>query len=88
MTEQELKDRGIDIEAYGGGFIVADYSGKVPSRFDAWYRGVSDAWLEQLDNILMDTQFTENTWRQAQQEKEELRKRLIELLTKIEAANA
>ncbi len=44
--------------------------------------------LEQLDDILMDTQFTENTWRQAQQEKEELRKRLIELLTKIEATNA
>jgi hypothetical protein len=38
---------GIAIESYGGGFIIADYSGEVPTRFGARYRGISGEWREQ-----------------------------------------
>lgn len=45
MTEQELMDKkSIAVEPYGGGFILADYSG---NRGEASYRGVRDQWSPQ-----------------------------------------
>lgn len=47
MTEQELNERGIYIETYGDGFIIADYSEETPSRFGARYRGERGGWRDQ-----------------------------------------
>ena len=34
MTEKEAKKKGFSIENYGGGFIIADYSGRrAPVRY-------------------------------------------------------
>jgi len=38
------EETGIDVEPYGGGFILADYSGK---RGEAMYCGVSLDWSSQ-----------------------------------------
>jgi hypothetical protein len=45
LTEKEIYDaRGIAIEPYAGGFILADYSGR---NGPAAYRGVSSQWRSQ-----------------------------------------
>jgi hypothetical protein len=50
MTNQDL-----EIEDYGGGFIIADYSGKVQTPYGARYRGKSGVWKTQpvisLDDV-------------------------------------
>jgi hypothetical protein len=47
MTKEELSDAGVSIESYGGGFIIADYSGKTETRFGARYCGESKEWRDQ-----------------------------------------
>ncbi len=43
MSDQELPE-GVSIESYGGGWIIADYSGK---RGEASYRGIAPTWSRQ-----------------------------------------
>lgn len=47
MDKNELGNIGVDIEQYGGGFIIADYSGKTPTQFGARYCGVDLKWRNQ-----------------------------------------
>ncbi len=47
MTKQDLKAIGVDIEPYGGGFMISDYSGKVETQFGARYCGESQDWRDQ-----------------------------------------
>jgi hypothetical protein len=35
------------IEEYGNGFIIADYSGKIPTPYGVRYRGKSNIWKTQ-----------------------------------------
>ena len=44
MNEEQLSEIGISVESYGGGYILADYSG---NRGEASYRGSSDNWIKQ-----------------------------------------
>ncbi len=44
MTKAEADKKGFSIEQYGGGFIIADYSGK---RGEASYCGKSMQWTRQ-----------------------------------------
>lgn len=44
MTKKEADEKGFSIESYGGGFIIADYSGK---RGDASYCGKTMQWTSQ-----------------------------------------
>lgn len=54
MTEQELKQAkeklsncSVDIEKWGGGYMISDYSGVIPSRFGAKYCGADMNWNDQ-----------------------------------------
>lgn len=44
MTKEEADKKGFSIEPYGGGFIIADYSGK---RGEASYCGKEMKWSSQ-----------------------------------------
>ncbi len=44
MDRNEVEEYGMDVESYGGGFIVADYSG---NRGEASYCGTDGRWTMQ-----------------------------------------
>ena len=52
MNEQQLKDKGINIEKYLNGFIIADYSNKVPSRFGVRFQGANNNWRDQAIGLV------------------------------------